>query len=228
MFFFSGTDTGIGKTVAVGLASRWLLSRGVDHVTVKLVQTGCDGFSEDLLAHRAIAGLPEQPEDREGLTAPQIFRFPASPALAAALQGAAVDTGAIDRAVAECRRRRSLVLVEGAGGLLVPLSDSLSTADFVARRGWPLVLVATDRLGSINHILLSLEAAERRGISVAGVVLHASPGEDPRIADDAERATRRALAALGVPDSLVRVPRIPDGATPPAVDFSPVFGPVHG
>ena len=85
VYFVSGIDTGVGKTVATGLMSRFLRARGVDHCTVKMVQTGCDGFSEDLDAHRAIAGMPRLPEDEEGLTAPQIFRFPASAALAARL-----------------------------------------------------------------------------------------------------------------------------------------------
>ena len=101
VFFISGIDTGVGKTVATGLMSRFLRERGVDHCTVKMVQTGCDGFSEDLDAHRAIAGMPRLPEDEEGLTAPQIFKFPASAALAARLEGRAVDLGAIERAVAE-------------------------------------------------------------------------------------------------------------------------------
>lgn len=225
VFFISGIDTGVGKTVATGLMSRYLRLRGVDHCTVKMVQTGCDGFSEDLDAHREIAGLGRLPEDDEGLTAPQIFRFPASPALAARLEGRAVDLDAIVRAVGECARRRRVVLVEGAGGMLVPLNDSLLAADFAAGQGWPLVLVASGRLGAINHILLSLEAAAARKMRLAGVVMNHAPGVDPRIVADAEDAVRAALARCGREGALVRIPEWISGTPPPSVDFSPLFPP---
>ncbi len=223
VFFVSGIDTGVGKTVATGLISRFLRARGVDHCTVKMVQTGCDGFSEDLDAHRAIAGLPRLPEDDEGLTAPQIFRFPASPALAARLEGREVDLGAIDRAVAACARRRRAVLVEGAGGMLVPLARGVLAADFAAARGWPLVLVASGRLGAINHILLSMEAAAARKMRLAGVAMDFAPDADPRIVADAEDAALACLERFGRPGALVRIPEIPAGAPWPDVDFSPLF-----
>ena len=86
VFFVSGIDTGVGKTVATGVMARWLLSRNISTATVKLVQTGCHEFSEDLDMHRAIMGIPPLPEDAAGLTAPQTFDFPASPHLAAALE----------------------------------------------------------------------------------------------------------------------------------------------
>ena len=75
IYFVSGIDTDVGKTVVTGLMARHLASRGVDAITVKMVQTGCDGFSEDLDRHRLMCGIPPQGEDAEGLTAPQIFRF---------------------------------------------------------------------------------------------------------------------------------------------------------
>ena len=99
VFFVSGIDTGIGKTMATGLMARSLAAAGHDVITVKLVQTGNDGFSEDIDAHRAICGGARFPEDDEGLTAPQIFKFPSSPLLAAALEGRTVDVEAISRAV---------------------------------------------------------------------------------------------------------------------------------
>ena len=225
VFFVSGIDTGVGKTVTTGVIARWLLQQGISVATVKLVQTGCRGFSEDLDAHRAIAGMPRLPEDEEGLTAPQIFRFPASAALAARLEGREVDLDAIDRAVAECAHRRRAVLVEGAGGMLVPLAGDLLAADFAAARGWPLVLVSCGRLGSINHTVLSLEAASARRMRVAGVVWNGHPGADPAIDEDARAETLRHLRRLGFPEALVRVPWTPDGAPPPDVDFAPLFPP---
>lgn len=215
VYFVSGIDTGVGKTMATGLMARALAARGRDVVTVKMVQTGCDGFSEDLDAHRAICGGVRFPEDDEGLTAPQIFKFPSSPLLSARREGRAVDVGAIVRAVDECARRREIVLVEGAGGLDVPLTDDLLAVDVAAREKWTLVLVACGRLGSINHTLLSLEAAKARGMSVAGVVWNWCEGADPEIDADSLETTRRYLARFGFPPVVVRIPRFdPAGPCP--------------
>ena len=222
VYFVSGIDTGVGKTVATGLMARSLSKRGVDVTTVKMVQTGCDGFSEDIDEHRRICGVQPLPEDREGLTFPQVFKFPASPHLAARLEGASVDLNLIRSSVAECARRRDVVLVEGAGGLLVPLAEGVMAADFAAGEKWPLVLVTCGRLGSVNHTLLSLEAAASRGMPVAGVVYNWCPGADPAIDADTENEVRRGLARLGFDAPVVRVPRI-GGDALPDVDFSEIF-----
>ena len=195
--FISGIDTGIGKTVAVGMMCRALQAAGRDWISVKMVQTGCDGFSEDLDAHREMAGVGKFPEDEEGITAPQIFRFPSSPLLAAKLEDRTVDLGRIAECIAECARRREIVLVEGAGGLCVPLTEDTLTADFVAQQGWPLILVASGRLGAINHAILSLEAVKMRGIPLAGVVMNDFPKSDPRLFGDALAAVKRALKRFG-------------------------------
>ena len=198
VYFISGIDTGIGKTVAVGMMCRALQREGRDWISVKMVQTGCDGFSEDLDAHRAMAGVGRFPEDDEGLTAPQIFKFPSSPLLAASLEGRTVDLERIRSAVAICAARHDIVLVEGAGGLCVPLTEDVLTADFVAQQGWPLILVASGRLGAINHILLSLEAAKARGIPLDRIVMNDYPKGDPLLVDDALKAVDRALKRMGM------------------------------
>ena len=223
VFWVSGIDTGIGKTIATGLMARSLRARGVDAITVKMVQTGNDGYSEDIDAHRAICGTGKLPEDLEGLTAPQIFKFPSSPLLAAGLEGRTVDLDAIARAVKACAERRDLVIVESAGGLDVPLTEDVLSADFAAAQGWPLVLVTCGRLGGINHALLSLEAAKLRGMHVAGVVHNWHPDANPRIDADAVAAIRRHLAKLGYPPVVVRVPEVPAGGPCPDVDFSEIF-----
>ena len=224
IYFVSGIDTDVGKTVVTGLMARHLASRGVDAITVKMVQTGCDGFSEDLDRHRLMCGIPPQGEDAEGLTAPQIFRFPSSPLLAARLEGRTVDVEAISRAVRECAVRHEIVLVESAGGLDVPLTGDLLSIDLAAREGWPLVLVSCGRLGSINHTLLSLEAAKARGMSVAGVVWNWCDGGDSRIDNDSCETIRRYLSRWGFPPVVVRVPRFDVGGPYPEVDFSEMFG----
>ena len=223
VFFVSGIDTDVGKTVVTGLMAHALAAAGIDVITVKMVQTGCEDASEDLTAHRSMCGLGLQPEDAAGFTAPQIFKFPSSPSLAARLEGRCVDLRRIEECVDECARRREIVLVEGAGGMLVPLSDDVLAADFAAGQGWPLILVTCGRLGSVNHTILSLEAAKSRGMHVAGVVHNWHADADPTIDADAERETRRCLARLGFPDVVVRVPRVEKGSVLPQVDFSEIF-----
>ena len=198
VYFVSGIDTGIGKTVVAGRMCRALQEAGRDWISVKMVQTGCDGFSEDLDAHRALAGVGRFPEDEEGLTAPQIFKFPASPLLAAGLEGRTVDLKRIAASVETCAKRHEIVIVEGAGGLLVPLTEETLTADFVAEQRWPLILVASGRLGAINHILLSMEAAKARGIPFAGIVMNDYPQADPLLFEDARKAVARALKRMGI------------------------------
>ena len=223
VFFVSGIDTGIGKTMATGLMARSLAAAGRDVITVKLVQTGNDGFSEDIDAHRAICGGARFPEDDEGLTAPQIFKCPSSPLLAAALEGRTVDVEAISRAVRKCAARHEIVLVESAGGLDVPLTDDLLSIDLAAREGWPLVLVSCGRLGSINHTLLSLEAAKAREMSVAGVVWNWCADADPKIEADSLETIRCYLSRWGFSPAVVRVPRFDIGGPYPEVDFSEIF-----
>lgn len=218
--FISGIDTGIGKTAVVGAMCRALQNSGRDWVSVKMVQTGCDGYSEDLDVHREMAGVGRFPEDDAGLTAPQIFKFPSSPLLAADLEGRKVDLGRIAASVAECARRHDAVLVEGAGGLCVPLTEDVLAVDFALRQGWPLVLVASGRLGAINHTLLSLEAAARRGMSVAGVVMNTYPETDGLLFDDAVNAVSRYLKKLGIGCA---VEIMPDIAADSAPEFSGIF-----
>ena len=222
-YFVSGIDTGVGKTMVTGLMARCLAAAGRDVITVKMVQTGNDGFSEDLALHRSICGGTEFPEDAEGLTAPQIFSFPSSPLLAASLEGRTVNVVAISDAVWKCAERHEIVLVESAGGLDVPLTEEMLSADLAAAEGWPLVLVTCGRLGSINHTLLSLEAAKSRGMAVAGVVHNWCDGVDLRVDANAKATVRRHLARMGFPPVVVEVPRFEASGPYPAVDFSAIF-----
>ena len=164
VYFVSGIDTGIGKSYATGYLARLWNERGVRTITQKLIQTGNTGLSEDIELHRRLMGCGLLPEDHEGLTMPEIFSYPCSPHLAAEIDGRQIDFGKIDKATEELSRRYDAVLLEGAGGLMVPLTRQYLTIDYVADHGYPLVFVTSGRLGSINHLLLSLEAVRSRGI----------------------------------------------------------------
>ncbi|MBO4648960.1 MAG: ATP-dependent dethiobiotin synthetase BioD [Lentisphaeria bacterium] len=222
IYFVSGIDTDIGKSIATGMMARHLHRAGRRVITLKLVQTGNRDFSEDIARHREIMGCGLFPEDREHVTAPEIFTFPASPHLAAEIDGRPIDLEKILRAVLLLCERYEIVLVEGAGGLAVPLTEDLLTVDFAARQHWPLILVTSGRLGSLNHTILSLEAAAARKMKLAGVVYNESPKADPLIEKDSERMIRCCLRQAGQPDVLVRMPevRAPDWGD---VDFSAIF-----
>lgn len=168
-YFIGGIDTDAGKTVATGYLAARIAQAGGRVITHKPVQTGCTELADDILRHRAIMGCGLLAEDRDKLTMPQMFPYPCSPHLAAELAGRAIDFAAIDHSLAVLQQRYDTVLVEGAGGLLVPLREDYLQIDWVREKQWPVILVSSGKLGSINHTLLSLEALRHRGIPLAGV-----------------------------------------------------------
>ncbi len=191
VIFVSGIDTEIGKTVVTGWLARQWAEQGAAVITQKLVQTGCVGASDDILLHRRIMGCGLFEEDRDGTTMPALFAYPASPHLSARLEQRTLDLDAIARANARLCARYDTVLVEGAGGLMVPLTEQLLTIDYVAERGWPVLLVTSGRLGSINHTLLSLEALVARGIPLHGVAWNSrDDSSDEVIAADSRNFIR--------------------------------------
>ena len=198
--FVGGIDTGIGKTVATGLLARALRQRGVNVITQKLVQTGCSGVSEDILAHRQLMGIDLLPWDLDGTTCPYVFPVPCSPHLAAELAGRRIEGEVLRQATRRLAEQYQVVLLEGAGGLLVPLDEETTLLDYLASESLPLVLVTSSRLGSINHTLAALEVTTRRGVDIALVLYTIRPEDDPRIVADSRRVfirelQRRSLAA---------------------------------
>ena len=193
----SGIDTGIGKTFVTGLLASALLQQGKKVITQKIVQTGCEGIAEDILEHRSLMGIEVQDADREGLTCPCVFRYPASPHLSAALEGSRIDLNHIRRSTLALQQRYDLVLLEGVGGLLVPLAPDLLFADYIRDAGYGLILVTSPRLGSINHTLLSIEACVNRGIVILGVIYNHVQHADKLIADDTREVIRHYLGKAG-------------------------------
>lgn len=187
----SGIDTGVGKTVVTGLLGAALARQGCRVVTQKLVQTGCAGpVADDVVEHRRLMGMALLDVDVDGTTSPYCFPMPASPHLAAAVAGEAVDLFRLRRLTLLLQKGYDVVLVEGAGGLLVPLAADVLLANYVRDASYPLVLVSSSRLGSINQTLLSIEACRHRGIALRGVVYNCFEQQDPRIVAD----TREVLA----------------------------------
>lgn len=204
-----GIDTGIGKSMATGLLARYLGEQGQRVITQKLVQTGCAGRAEDILLHRRLMECGWLEEDEAKLTCPYCFPFPGSPHLAARLAGITIDPDRISAATRTLEQRYEWVLLEGAGGLLVPLQEGITLLDYVAGQGYPLVLVTSPRLGSINHTLLSLEILRSRGLRLAGLIYNLFPGCPQEIVQDSLRLFSRALQELNFPETIVVLPTWP-------------------
>ncbi len=192
--FISGIDTDAGKTYATAWLARRLMDSGKSVITQKFIQTGNTGRSEDIERHRELTGTGMLPEDAEGLTAPVIFSYPASAQLAARIDGREIDLHVIERATAALAERYDTVLIEGAGGLMVPITDTYFTIDYVREHRLPIVLVTNGILGSINHTILSLEAIASRGIELRAVIYNTFFDKDKVIADDTRGFIERYVA----------------------------------
>ena len=194
VYFVSGIDTNVGKSYATGyIAAQWN-REGIRTITQKLIQTGNEGVSEDIELHRRIMGCGLLEEDRSGLTMPEIFTYPCSPHLASEIDGRDIDFHKIRTATETLSENYDAVLLEGAGGLMVPLTRDMLTIDYVSEMNYPLILVTSGRLGSINHTLLSLEAVKSRGVSLKMLVFYVYPKEnDSVISDDTEKYIKNYL-----------------------------------
>lgn len=197
-YFVAGTDTGVGKTEVARALCMLLRERGYGPLALKPFETGCapDG-PEDALALGEACGSSQALDD----LCPYRFRLPAAPLVAAEAEGRTIDLLLIEQLVS---RAAAPIVVEAAGGLLVPIARAavsleeadpagrapspalLTNLDLAARLGLPVVLVGRAGLGTLNHCALSVEALERRGIVVAAVVLNrVTSDDDPSVRSNA-------------------------------------------
>jgi dethiobiotin synthetase len=203
IFFVTGTDTGVGKTAVTCALVRTLIQSGCRARAVKPIESGCamDAAGElqpaDALAHRRAAGLEHLPLER-------FIRYrlaePLAPAVAAERAGVTIELEACLELVQSAAAETDVLLVEGAGGLLVPLAGTAGTgyqtvADFIARLGCPTLVVARARLGTLNHVLLTWNELHRRGLPGVGVILNDTDAEAGLERED----NARVLRAFGVP-----------------------------
>ncbi|MBL7114248.1 MAG: ATP-dependent dethiobiotin synthetase BioD [Kiritimatiellae bacterium] len=220
--FVSAIDTDAGKTLATALLGRFRLQQGRSVITQKLAQTGCDAISEDVQRHREIMGMSWTDADRAGDSCPYVFPLAASPHLAAEAAGETVDPNVITAATDRLVSSYQDVIIEGVGGVCVPLTRDLLLVDYLAARGYRTVLVTSARLGSINHTLMSLESLKARGVPVAGMIYNRFFDGDKSIARDSRTIFERSLIAHGYPACVIDMPCF-DGAAYPDIDFSRLF-----
>ena len=180
--FITGTDTGVGKTIVASVLARLLRVRGVNVGVMKPVTSGCreeDGrlVSDDALLLCQAAGV-----ECTGDVAPYLLREPVAPAEAAKQDGVIIDFSRIRDSFDRLSSGHDFMIVEGAGGLMVPLAGGLLVADLAGQLGLPLLVVARPGLGTINHTVLTCFAAQQMGHRVAGVVINNYP-EVPGLAE---------------------------------------------
>jgi len=171
-FFITGTDTDIGKTVATSAFLNLMRAAGSDAVPMKPVQTGCTEAAEkfmDLDLCMNLGNLSDTGIERSLMNLYE-FETPCSPHLAAEKAGAKIELGRIRDACLKLMNKHDCVLVEGAGGVLVPLNKNETMLDLMVMLALPVVVVARPGLGTINHTLMTLKVLRDAGLYVSGVV----------------------------------------------------------
>jgi dethiobiotin synthetase len=203
--FITGTDTGVGKTVVAATLARLLKTRGVNVGVMKPVTSGCLELEGRLVSDDAEllawgAGLSVVEQDN----APYLLRAPLAPSEAASREGVRIDFGIILKSYQRLADHHDFVIVEGAGGLMVPLAGGMLIADLITALKLPILVVTRPNLGTINHTLLTTFAAKQMGIAVSGVIINNYPAEP----DDVEAYAPHLLGSLAGAPILGVFPKI--------------------
>jgi dethiobiotin synthetase len=211
----TGTDTGIGKTWVARALSHALVAAGRKVVAVKPVESGCNPSGSHLEDGALLAAATGQAAPRAAL-----FRFTAAvaPALAAEREGQDIDLDTLVLQIEGLSRGADVLLVEGAGGLLSPVTWEWTVVDLARLLGAAALVVAGDRLGTINHTQLTLSALELAGIDLVGVVFTA-----PETPDESTGTNAAAIERLSGIERVLSVPRENDPSAA-AAQIAPVVG----
>ncbi|MBI5573043.1 MAG: dethiobiotin synthase [Elusimicrobia bacterium] len=171
--FVTGTDTNVGKTVVSGLLARCFLDRGYRVITQKWIQTGSNLFPVDIEMHlRFMMRGREYIKDYSALVTPYIFKFAASPHLSSDMEKRKIDVGRIKKSFNILLKKFDFVIVEGTGGVLVPYNKKRFIIDIAEELNLPVLVVAANKLGAINHTLLTIEAIKKRNMNILGIVFN--------------------------------------------------------
>lgn len=219
--FITATDTGVGKTeIACALLRGWR-ARGLDVGAMKPAQSGHDPGERSDAERLAEAAGGGDPDD---LVCPYSFGPPLAPGVAARLAGVEISLARIVDAARGLAARHAALIVEGAGGLMTPLTARESYADLAVALGLPALVVARAGLGTVNHATLTCEALRTRGVAVAAVVLNRTvAADDPSVPYNAAEIARltgaRVLGPLPFADDIARREPLLEAALVPVVQF---------
>jgi len=174
-YFITGTDTGVGKTVVTACLGTLLKSRGENVGIMKPIETGVDpecysSANSDARFLMEVLGVNDSPED----VCPYRLKHPASPYQAARIEERAIDPAKILERFEKLQSKYSMMLVEGIGGLMVPITQRYNVADLALQMNLSLIIVSRVQIGTLNHTLLTINAASQYGLKVKGVILNPS------------------------------------------------------
>jgi len=197
--FITGTDTGVGKTVVAGAIAAYLESRGKEVGVMKPVETGCRKVKGELVpADAKFLRRAANATDFLGAICPYRFAEPLAPAVAAKRARKKIDTRLLVKVYRAIARQHDTTIVEGAGGLMVPLYEKYLYLDLAADVGIPVVIVARPGLGTINHTLLTVQAARARGLEIHGIIINHSDRKDYGIAGKTNPDVLKELSGVKV------------------------------
>jgi len=201
--FVTATDTGVGKTFVAAALSKVLTSRGLAPGVMKPVETGVENpkqLGPDARLLCEATGITSAPE----LISPYRFKLPAAPDMAAHAEGSTIHPSEILAAEERLAEDFTFMIIEGAGGLMVPLRGGYLIADLAMELNYPLLVVTRPDLGTINHTLLTVHTARSLGLEVAGMIINRMP-ETP---DKVQASAPHALASLASTDMLAVLPEV--------------------
>ena len=197
--FITGTDTEIGKTVVAGGLAAALKAAGVDVGVMKPIASGGIEHKGQIVSEDAIfLKHAAQVDDALDLINPICLRHPLAPSVAAEIERVSIDLRQIDEAFAQLCQRHEFIVVEGVGGIAVPICEEVLVADMAQRFQLPLLVVARPNLGTINHTVLTVEFARSYNLEICGIVLNASQEESKGLAEETNPKELERLTALPI------------------------------
>lgn len=202
--FITGTDTDVGKTVVAAGLALVLRHRGLKVGVMKPVATGCVGETR-LVSYDAAFLMEAAENEYPGLVSPVRFRHPLSPNVAASIEKKTVNLDSIRKAYRELQKHYDYIIVEGIGGLLVPIAKDYFVANLIREFGLPVLVVARSGLGTINHTLLTVDAAIVRGFDIRGIIFNKMPLTNISLAEMTNPKVIHELTGVPVLGSLPEV-----------------------
>lgn len=210
IYFVSGIDTDVGKSYATGYLAREWANEGYSVTTQKLIQTGCleGAVSEDIELHRRIMGIPLTVDDLDHMTCPISFTYPASPDLASRIDNRRVDLTLAERSTETLSAKYDILLIEGAGGLMVPIEGLYTMLDYARDHVYPVILVTNPKLGSVNHTLTSLEMCRINSVPVDILAYNLHGATSPEITEDSRKVFERYLSEFMPECKIIEIPEL--------------------
>jgi len=207
-FFITGTDTGVGKTVVTACLSLLFKNQGMDVGVMKPIETGVDPkcsstANSDAKFLMKVSGSTDAEEE----VCPYRLKIPASPYQASEIAGTPIQPATILEQLKILQSRHNMMLVEGIGGLLVPITTRYNVADLALEIGLPLIIVSRTLVGTLNHTLLTINAAREHGLKIKGVILNRQEGGD---LDEVEKQQGKLIEELSDTPILGTCPNIED------------------